>query len=86
MKSVVNECGVWSLGCSLWDASVSSPTQVPFLIGWMPLRLTIHFSLSLSLPLPLDSLGARLGGDSGLKITLVYWRVQNITRNAKRQT
>ena len=87
MKSVASECGVWSLGCSLQAASFSSPTQVPFLIGWVPLHLPIHFSLSLSpslsVPLPLYSLGARLGEDSGLKITLVYWRVQNISRNAE---
>lgn len=49
MKSVVNKCGVWSLGCSLWVASFSSPAQVPFLVGWMPLHLPIHASPSLCL-------------------------------------
>lgn len=72
MKSVANEHGVWSLGCGLQAASFSSPTQGPFLVGWVPLHLPIHFSLSV--PLPLYSLGARLGEDSGLKITLDYWR------------
>ena len=74
---VHEECGqrTWSVvaglrlaGCFLQQ---SNPGSLSGRVGAPP---SSHSFLSLSVPLPLYSLGARLGEDSGLKITLDYWR------------